>query len=300
MRLLRRLANRLRILRRHPLARRSPFLTVVRWCRWRMLARGTDAAIVVPLVGDTKIRVRARNVEARAYAYLGLAEFEDMGFVLHAVGPADLFVDVGAYVGGYTLLAAGACGARVIAVEPNPDNRDDLVHNIALNRLEAKVEVVAAALGDAPSTVAMSAGDWSSTRVLRSAAASPSFAVPMHTLDAIVGDRSPAFLKIDVEGFEARVLAGGGRTLASEALLAVIVELNGSGTEYGDDDASIHAGMIGRGFHSYRYDPASRQLVSLDDRLNAGAGNTLYVRSADEIRRRLAAAPVRRLHGTRL
>lgn len=39
--------------------------------------------------------------------YCGLQEYEDMSFVLHALRPGDLFVDVGANIGSYSILAAG-------------------------------------------------------------------------------------------------------------------------------------------------------------------------------------------------
>jgi len=53
--------------------------------------------------------------------------------------------------------------------------------------------------------------------------------VPVRTLGAVLDGRSPALIKMDVEGFESAVLAGAERALADPALLAVIMELNGSG-----------------------------------------------------------------------
>jgi hypothetical protein len=40
--------------------------------------------------------------------YVGLHEFEEMAFLLHFLRPGDLFADVGANVGSYTILAAVA------------------------------------------------------------------------------------------------------------------------------------------------------------------------------------------------
>ena len=47
-------------------------------------------------------------------------------------GPASTFVDVGAWIGPMTLVAA-ACGARVVAYEPDPTAADELAENIAAN-----------------------------------------------------------------------------------------------------------------------------------------------------------------------
>jgi hypothetical protein len=48
---------------------------------------------------------------AAHFIYPGVCEFEEMAFVLHYARPTDLFVDVGANIGAYTVLAAGASGA---------------------------------------------------------------------------------------------------------------------------------------------------------------------------------------------
>jgi FkbM family methyltransferase len=57
-------------------------------------------------------------------------------------------VDVGANVGASTLwLTRRAPESRIVAVEPNPDAFRRLEHNVALNRLEERVELVPAAIG---------------------------------------------------------------------------------------------------------------------------------------------------------
>lgn len=49
--------------------------------------------------------------------YVGLHEFEDMAFLLHVLRRTDLFVDVGANIGSYTILAGGAAGAKLLLNE---------------------------------------------------------------------------------------------------------------------------------------------------------------------------------------
>ena len=52
--------------------------------------------------------------------YCGLAEFADMAFVLHVLRAGDLFVDIGANAGAYTLLASSVAGAKTTCFEPVP------------------------------------------------------------------------------------------------------------------------------------------------------------------------------------
>ena len=99
---------------------------------------------------------------------------------------------------------------------------------------------------------------------------------------------------MDVEGFESEVLAGAGRALADPGLLAVIMELNGSGARYGFDEDALHGDLLGRGFETFLYQPFERVLEPLHG-ARSGGGNTLYVRDAGRLAERVRSAPRFRL-----
>ena len=81
-----------------------------------------------------------------------------------------VFIDVGAYVGFYTVLAARR-GWRVICFEPNPLNLILLRYNVGLHRLESRVRIVGKAAGDkqgyALFTIASNLSESSFTKYLR-------------------------------------------------------------------------------------------------------------------------------------
>lgn len=113
--------------------------------------------------------------------------------------------------------------------------------------------------------------------------------VPIVPLNDLLENHEPTLIKIDVEGFETNVIAGADRVLVRPSLLAVIMELNGSGERYGFDEASLHEKMLAFGFKTYTYSPFDRRLVSLEGK-KSHSGNTLYVRNVDEVSRRLGSA----------
>ncbi len=132
-----------------------------------------------------------------------------------------VFVDVGAYVGFYTVLAAKH-GWRVVAFEPNPINLIVLKYNIALHGIEDRVVIVSKAAGDvqgyARFSIASNPSESSSTKYLQDELRLVDIVVEVTTIDSVleslgVKDVDSLVVKVDVEGFGLRVLRGAMRTI---------------------------------------------------------------------------------------
>jgi hypothetical protein len=121
-------------------------------------------------------------------------------------------------------------------------------------------------------------------------------AVPSETVDGVLKGRSPLLMKIDVEGFETKVVDGASRTLANPQLAALIIELGGLGAQYGFDESTLHARLVGLGFTAWHYDPL-RRLLTPREIGAAVPGNIIYVRDAALVRERLASAPTHEVSG---
>ena len=138
----------------------------------------------------------------------------------------DSFVDVGANVGMFTLMAARRVGTdgRVEAFEPNPQAFDRLREAVQLNRLD-HVRLHPLGLSDAPATLTLSvpgrhtgAGTLATLTPQQEAVdGTAHHQVAVVPGDAVLLDQlrpgAPLAVKIDVEGFEARVIGGLRHTL---------------------------------------------------------------------------------------
>ena len=195
---------------RHPLNRHKKMAALSRVVRWQLASRFLPGECALPFVNQTKLFVKRGMTGATGNWYCGLHEEAEMAFVLHALRPSDLFVDVGANIGSYTVLAAGAVGADVITVEPVPSTFGSLRRNVWLNDLDQRVQCVNAGLGEAEGELHFTAGQDTTNHVLAPGESTESVPVRVMRLDDLCATRIPAMIKIDVEGYEQAVIARGG------------------------------------------------------------------------------------------
>ncbi len=77
------------------------------------------------------------------------------------------------------------------------------------------------------------------------------------------------------------------RTLTSNRLKAIIIELNGSGFRYGFDESRIDIMLRQLSFLPYTYDPFERKLSVVE---RNGNYNTIYIRDIDYVQKRVIEA----------
>lgn len=273
--------------RRHPIAGRTPVRSLVRvWSR-QISARLGGGLRTVPFVGPTRLIIGPGRSTANACHDGGLSAPAEMAAVVHLLRPGELFVDIGANLGVFTVLAAGVAGALVLAVEPAPETLPRLCEHIRLNGLDPRVELAACALSDQPGTLRLTEGLGASNRI-----AAEGTEVAVATLDALLAGRSPSVIKLDVEGHEAPVLRGAAAALRAPSLLALVVETRGHGDDAAVDRLAREAGLAAHG-----YDPFARRFHPLD---GPQFGDTIYLRDVAAAAARVRAAPPLSVRGVAL
>jgi len=141
--------------------------------------------------------------------------------IIEHLQPGEVFIDIGAHVGYYTMLASLLVGARgqVVAFEPTPRTRRELSSNVADL---ANVSIVPMAAWSAPSRLTLRDFGWRSSSFNSVLAPRMAKALPYESIEveAIAVDdwliprgMVPHFIKIDAESAEHRVLQGLVRTI---------------------------------------------------------------------------------------
>ena len=121
----------------------------------------------------------------------------------------DVVVDVGAYIGLYTLALARRVGSygHVFAFEPEAVTFHCLKRNVSLNGLTGNITLVPYAVGEMSGFVPFAGGKGSESSIDVSGALTTQ-EVKIVTLDSFLPERPIDILKIDVEGHEYSVLKG--------------------------------------------------------------------------------------------
>lgn len=139
----------------------------------------------------------------------------------------DLFVDVGANCGLYSLIACHA-GVPVLAIEPNDLNFRRLQENLVHNRYE-KAEALNVALGEVKGKCLLYGGGEGASLLKNWGGMASTYAreVEVETLEGLLRSRPSTeriLIKIDVEGHEPAVLSGARGLLMREKAPTWIIE----------------------------------------------------------------------------
>jgi FkbM family methyltransferase len=192
---------------------------VGRVLRW-VASRFPEGSVVTIKHGEAagfKWKRHHRNVNGY---WIGQYELDIQAALKRELRAGDTFFDVGANAGFFTLVAAKLVGpsGRCVAFEPIPLNLESIQEQIELNGLQIKCKAVAAAVSDAPGQADFSfSPDHADRGQLGTEAphATTNITVTVITLDeAMQNWGKPSFVKMDVEGAEAKALAGAAKMLA--------------------------------------------------------------------------------------
>lgn len=199
--------------------------------------------------------------------------------------PGETFLDVGANVGGYTVWAAKRRNVKVVAIEPENGNFDLLAQNIALNNCDAVAACMA--LTDVP----MQGTLYLSSKELGGSC--HTFGAPVDymlrprqgisqecagaPLDVLIEHHDfpiPNHIKIDVDGFEFKVIAGMQKTLANPQLKSMLIEVNTNLAEH--QEMITHLESIG-----WKYDKAQVERALRKQGPFKGCGEYVFTRITD-------------------
>lgn len=193
--------------------------TMFGWQAWKRLVR---KPWTIPVFDGLKMRCHLNNTVAGVMIYSGgWPDYDEMHFVKRYLRPGDDFLDVGANIGMYTLLAASRIGKQghIVAIEGARAAYERYLENVELNQLSDQVELLRAAVAAEPGTIRFLQQNDQTNRIAlnnETGQAGAEFEeVEAITLDQAAAGRKFAMGKIDIEGAEPMAFQGAHESLSN-------------------------------------------------------------------------------------
>jgi len=275
----------LKIIINHPLNVNNKFESLLRFFSFN-LKKILKKKIIFSWVEESKLIYDNTKIEKLSQRqiklnyYLGMAEYKDMIFLIHCLKKDDIFIDCGANLGLYTILASKVIGSDTIAFEPHPETVKKFVSLLNINNITSKVKIIPKAIGDKIDKANFSnrkdalrrkiiqEKDYEKDNVIQ---------VEMTTLDYELKDiRKDFIIKMDLEGFEYNALKGALSILQYKNLKAIIIEINK------DKHNSINQLLYTFNFFPIEYYPQKRQ-IKISEENSENKLNLIFIRDFEKI-----------------
>jgi FkbM family methyltransferase len=209
-----------------------------------------------------RVTVDTRDLIQRYLYLFGIWEPHMTGWLQRRLRPGDTYIDVGANIGYYSLLAAQLVGdeGQVVAIEASPVFHQRLLQNVAVNKY-GNVRAINGAVSDAEEilkfVLASSANMGANSIVPYEGTAESAFEIEARPLPTLLTEEEIAHarvIKIDVEGAEGSVVRGMAPMLSrlrpdAEITVEVTPERM---AQLGDSADELMGTMRAHGFHPYR------------------------------------------------
>jgi FkbM family methyltransferase len=271
----------------HPASKQSPTGPLGRFVDWQLRQRVTRAPLLFLTPDGMRLRCYRGSRSASSVYYLGYPDWDEMHFLRRVLRPGDGFIDVGANVGVYSLLAASRVfpGGRIVCIEPDPLSATRLRENFSLNGLRDPV-VHEVCVGASNATLPFASGYDTASAIRIADEDSGNERVQVVPLDSLVDDpRCLTVGKIDIEGYEHQAFLGAQRLLELGHPRCWLVETNDACRAFGSTREPLRAELARFGFRLYALQREGRELTEV-----ASGGpfptNSIAVRDVDWLRAR--------------
>lgn len=191
---------------------------------------------------------------------VGMYDYDGMMSILKLINKDDVFFDIGANVGPFSLLA-GKIGASVVSFEGHPKTLERLKDNLKLNEMNTSGAInmiVSSNLGSMYFTNDVGSAE-NKVSVSKN---SSNIEVPCISIDSYCNTNMyPTFVKIDTEGHELEVIKGMKNVLKE----VKYISFEANGLSERKDLAEIYSLLNKNGFTVGNIDWSTKQFYALSD-----------------------------------
>ena len=279
----------------HPYNRGRRFSAFFRFVSWQIRKRLFKRPAIIRVGATRQFKVVCDSPFSSTALYNVLPDWDEMNFLIRFLRPSDGFIDIGANVGFYTILASTVVTeGPILAFEANPRNVEVLRQQVELNHLP-NAEIFCTALGNSTGELSFhDSGRETGSVQEGSGAGAKLITVPCSRLDDCLDSRTlpPCVVaKMDVEGFETTVLEGARDAMKKGGVSVWLFELNDVALrEHGSSGEKLIEAFTAHGYSICYWDQDSRRIGRRGDERDHDRENYLACRDVEIIERRIISA----------
>jgi FkbM family methyltransferase len=228
--------------------------------------------------------------------YFGYEE-DEIAFTRKYLKKRDIFFDIGANVGLYSLSNSKIVGdgGQIFAFEPTPNTFVRLQQNIQLNRL-TNIQPFNIGLSNQKATMDLHISRdghdaWNSFVITEFLKGTVTIKVNVDTLDSFLDTnaiRKVDLIKIDVEGWEKFVLQGANKLLQREDSPVFLIEFTETNTyAAGYSPGEIYDFMTDSGYKWYSYNSQKNKLIREKKKSHYPYENLIAVKNMEDCQKRI-------------
>jgi len=279
----------------HPLNKGRKIKSLIRFISWQILSRIFYNKKKFKWIDGSKLIAYRGESAITGNLYTGILELNDMGFLLHFLDPKDVFVDVGANSGAYTVLASKVIGSKSISIEPIEKSLKRIKEHLEINNIEHLVDLHNCGIGKEEGKLFFTNDNDSTNHVVFESLDKHTSLCKIKTLNSLLNKKNSYVLKIDTEGFEYNVLKGADKILNRGDVIALIIELNGSGKSYGFTDNDVHIKLLSYGYFPIHYNPFLKT-IEKNNLIKFDSSNVIYIKDINQAKLRCAKSKSKIIH----
>ncbi|NND82120.1 MAG: FkbM family methyltransferase [Gammaproteobacteria bacterium] len=263
----------------HPANNTHRLRSIFRAIAWQIRKRFSKQPKLIPYHGMQLHCPVDNHSASRAIYFSNLPDYWEMLFMQDYLRAGDCFVDAGANIGLYTLLARSQLGesGQVHCFEPNPVTAEQLQKTITHNELR-NVKIHLCGLSDQSGSLEFELGDDTCTSHIQPKDSShKSIWIDVVRLDEILQDTPVTMAKFDIEGFEPFAVRGASAMLHQSNPPVLLIEVGGLANNYGVSTDKFIAELASMGYTTAIYDCEQRKLVNVDQPWRVPTENVLAI-----------------------
>ena len=191
---------------------------------------------------DVKFRIYPHNntIESKIFISSRLREGKELGIIQNYIKGGGIFLDIGANIGYYSLMAAKFGAKKVIGIEPNPIVLDRFKENIKFNKFDKQIKTFQAGVGEKRETkeLGLFNTDMGKSSIVNTKFNSDKVKIKILPLSEILkkeGISKVDVLKIDIEGFEDKALFPYFKTLNKKSYPRLILMEDSSQSDWDEN-----------------------------------------------------------------